>query len=137
MAQPGSNYTVRDGDTLSSIALSAYGNGNQWHEIYIANTQVIGNNPSVLTPGAVLYIPQIQQNPQGLEPHVLRTCSVTAPEGVNMRTRPSTQSRIAKTDPYGSVINYIYTVFGESISGNPRWGYAVEGYYFWTGATDC
>ena len=78
MAQaiPGSKYTVQQGDTLSSIAQKVYGDSHQWHEIYIANTQVIGNNPNALSPGIALYIPQIQQSPQGLQVQSLRTCTV-------------------------------------------------------------
>ncbi len=65
MAQvtPGSNYTVQQGDTLSSIAQQAYGDANQWQVIYNANTQVIGSNPNALRPGEVLYIPVLSPTP--------------------------------------------------------------------------
>src|SRR5438270_8446018 len=60
-ATPGSNYSVQQGDTLSGIAQQAYGDGNQWQVIYNANTQVIGNDPNLIRPGEVLYIPQLSQ----------------------------------------------------------------------------
>lgn len=53
------DYTIRRGDTLSSIALRAYGDGSEvsWQVIYDANQAVIGDDPDRLTPGQVLYIP--------------------------------------------------------------------------------
>lgn len=59
---PGTYYTTRSGDTLSSIALRAYGNSNDWTLIssYPANLQVLGSNPNpsqALSPGLVLFIP--------------------------------------------------------------------------------
>src|SRR5947209_16686076 len=62
-ATPGSNYTVQPGDTLSGIAQQAYGDGNQWPKIYNANTQVIGNDPNLIRPGEVLYIPALSPTP--------------------------------------------------------------------------
>ena len=56
---PGTNYTVEDGDNLTSIAVSAYGNGADWPKIYEANKQVIGPNPNVLRVGEVLAIPTL------------------------------------------------------------------------------
>ncbi len=54
---PGTNYTVRAGDSLWAIAVQAYGNGAQWPRIYDANKQLIGNNPNLIHPGQVLHIP--------------------------------------------------------------------------------
>lgn len=58
---PGTNYTVRSGDTLSSIALQAYGNAADWPVIYNypANKQVIGPDPNQLRSGEVLFIPPL------------------------------------------------------------------------------
>jgi hypothetical protein len=52
-------HTVRQGDTLSSIALQFYGDGTEplWRKIYNANITVIGSDPNVLTPGQQLNIP--------------------------------------------------------------------------------
>ena len=57
--EPGTNYTVQQGDTLSGIALRSYGDGseNSWRRIYNANLQVIGYDPNQLRPGEVLLIP--------------------------------------------------------------------------------
>ena len=63
--QPGTNYTVQQGDSLSGIALRAYGDGSEhsWRRIYNANLQVIGNDPNHLRPGEVLHIPGPQIEP--------------------------------------------------------------------------
>jgi hypothetical protein len=52
-------YTVKQGDTLSAIALQFYGNGTEplWRRIYNANAAVIGPDPAVITSGQQLNIP--------------------------------------------------------------------------------
>jgi Dyp-type peroxidase family len=54
---PGSNYTVRPGDSLFLIAQRAYNNAADWPIIYEANRQTIGLNPDVLHTGQVLTVP--------------------------------------------------------------------------------
>ncbi len=51
----GSSYTVRSGDTLSSIALSCYGNANKFSCICTANGL---SNCNVITVGQVLTLPR-------------------------------------------------------------------------------
>ena len=52
----GRTYVVRAGDTLRSIAVSAYGNEARWREIYRANRAAI-RDPDVLVVGTTLTIP--------------------------------------------------------------------------------
>ena len=47
-------YTIVSGDTLSGIALWAYGDANRWPDLYARNARVIGNNPHLIYPGTVL-----------------------------------------------------------------------------------
>jgi LysM repeat protein len=54
--EPARRYTVRTGDTLSSIALRFYGSRARWPLIYQANKSVI-KNPDSIFPGEVLTIP--------------------------------------------------------------------------------
>jgi LysM repeat protein len=54
--EPARRYTVRPGDTLSSIALRFYGSRARWPVIYQANKSVI-TNPDSIFPGEVLTIP--------------------------------------------------------------------------------
>ena len=49
-------YTVRPGDTLSSIAQRFYGSTADWRVLYQANRSVI-HNPDVIFPGEVLNVP--------------------------------------------------------------------------------
>ena len=53
-AAAGSSYTVKKGDTLFTIAKTAYGNGNQWQRIAQANP---GLSPSTLKAGKTIVIP--------------------------------------------------------------------------------
>jgi LysM repeat protein len=50
------HYTVRPGDTLSSIAQRFYGNPADWRGLYQANRSML-TNPNVLYPGQVLSVP--------------------------------------------------------------------------------
>lgn len=52
-------YTVKNGDTLSSIALKIRAKGVKidWLSIYKANKSVIGKNPNLILPGQKLVIP--------------------------------------------------------------------------------
>ena len=52
-------YVVRQGDTLSEIALHFYGNGTEpfWRRIYNANRAVVGDDPDLIRPGECLRIP--------------------------------------------------------------------------------
>jgi len=52
-------YTVKPGDTLSSIAQQFYNNGAEplWRKIYNANNAVIGPDPNQIAAGQELNIP--------------------------------------------------------------------------------
>ena len=56
-AAAGSEYVVKAGDTLSSIAKAHYGDVKRWREIYEASRAVIGADPNVIKPGQKLRIP--------------------------------------------------------------------------------
>ncbi len=51
-------YTVVSGDNLSAIAQKLYGDANRWRDIYNANKETIGDNPSAIRVGMVLKIPR-------------------------------------------------------------------------------
>ena len=53
----GGEYVVRKGDSLSKIALRAYGDSFAWNKIYQANRQVIGR-PDLIFVGTKLAIPR-------------------------------------------------------------------------------
>ncbi len=51
------HYTVRSGDSLSSIAKAVYGDPDQWWLIYESNRVTIGEDPNTLEVGMQLRIP--------------------------------------------------------------------------------
>jgi polar amino acid transport system substrate-binding protein len=53
----GTIYTVRSGDSLSQIASDVYGSSSDFQIIYSANSAVIGSNPGIISIGAELQIP--------------------------------------------------------------------------------
>ena len=55
--KPGEQYIVLPGDDLFLIAKKAYRDGNRFMEIYEANRDVIGPDPTVILPGQRIYIP--------------------------------------------------------------------------------
>lgn len=64
-----STHTVKDGDTLMSIARSRLGSSDQWRLLYDTNRRSLGNQPGPLAPGIVLTLPTnefIRQSSQSL-----------------------------------------------------------------------
>ncbi|MBV6702848.1 LysM peptidoglycan-binding domain-containing protein [Kitasatospora aureofaciens] len=53
--QGGHDYTVRDGDTLSSIA-AAQGVSGGWQSVYDGNHGTVGGDPNLILPGQVLHL---------------------------------------------------------------------------------
>jgi hypothetical protein len=51
------NYTVKLGDTLSSISREFYGDANQYLRIFEANRDIL-RNPNMISPGQELVIPE-------------------------------------------------------------------------------
>lgn len=51
-------YEIQKGDSLWSIATTAYGSGYSWTQIYQANKSVI-TNPSLINAGTVITLPKL------------------------------------------------------------------------------
>lgn len=54
-------HEVKEGETLSGLALKYYGSAEKekWMKIYEQNKQVIGDNPNMIKPGMNLRIPEL------------------------------------------------------------------------------
>ena len=55
----GTDYTIKEGETLAQIAARVYGNPAQWTVIFYANQDRLGTNVSLLVPGLALRLPCI------------------------------------------------------------------------------
>ena len=51
-------YTIKSGDSLTSITKKITGNTSRWTELYLENTAIIGDNPENLYVGAKLTLPE-------------------------------------------------------------------------------
>lgn len=51
------SYSIKKGDSLSTIAKKVYGDSSQWKKIYNANKSAIGGNPNKIGAGKKLVIP--------------------------------------------------------------------------------
>jgi polar amino acid transport system substrate-binding protein len=77
----GTDYTIKEGETLAQIAARVYGNPAQWTVIFYANQDRLGDNVSMLVPGLALRLPCIggMQPPTALPP-AATTPAQTPPE---------------------------------------------------------
>ena len=69
----GSEYMLKPGDTLASIARTAYGNASQWSIIYYTNQDRLGNNVALLVPGLSLKIPCLAEAGKPVEAKPVET----------------------------------------------------------------
>jgi LysM repeat protein len=51
-------YIIEAGDTLSGIAEKLHGNAEDWHALYEANKETIGDNPDLIEVGMTLVLPE-------------------------------------------------------------------------------
>jgi hypothetical protein len=55
----GTDYTIKEGETLAQVAARVYSNPAQWTVIFYANQDRLGDNVSLLQPGVALRLPCI------------------------------------------------------------------------------
>ncbi len=68
VAPTSATYTVRSGDTLSTISQATLGDSGRWREIYELNRGAIGSNPNVVVPGTMLKLPDGAKAPSAAAP---------------------------------------------------------------------
>ena len=61
--QPSTEYIVKDGDSLSTIAKALYHDGTAWEIIFDANKELLNGKPNFLKIGMKLVIPAVKKVP--------------------------------------------------------------------------
>lgn len=89
----GSEYEIKEGETLGEIAARTYGDPSRWTVIFYANQDRLGSNASLLVPGAMLRLPCIGR-PQTAQP----------PEPATTEQPAGAAASAAPTTPGGRVI---------------------------------
>ena len=59
--KPATDYVVKDGDTLSSLAKTFYHDGAEWEIIFDANKETLNGKPNFLKIGTKLVIPAVKK----------------------------------------------------------------------------
>jgi polar amino acid transport system substrate-binding protein len=75
----GTEYVLRQGDTLADIARTVYGSASQWSIIYYANQDRLGENATLLVPGLAIKIPCIGQQAKPATPAAVETAPTQGP----------------------------------------------------------
>lgn len=76
----GSDYTIKEGESLAGIAAKVYGSSSQWPVIFYANQDRMGTNASMLVPGLVIRIPCTSGEAPPPAGPVVEGAPVTAPQ---------------------------------------------------------
>jgi polar amino acid transport system substrate-binding protein len=76
----GSEYVVKEGESLADISTRVYGTSQQWTLIFYANQDRMGANTSMLAPGLSIRIPCLGGKPQPAKTETPPPPSPSAPE---------------------------------------------------------
>ncbi len=112
--QTTTNYTVKSGDTLTSIARKTVGDGNRWREIAQLNNL---SNPGALRVGMVLKIPATASPSATSSPPAQAPPAPTPKPTTPTPKPPNIQAKTYQVQPGDSLIRIAQTTLGD---GN-RW----------------
>ena len=109
----GTDYTIKEGETLAQIAARIYGNPSQWTIIFYANQDRLGTNESLLVPGLALRLPCIggSQQPSLCPRSQLR--------------RPNRRRRVRRPSIISSLLRRVEFLTADGFS--PYTGRSLEG----------
>lgn len=124
-------YTVKSGDTLSSIARAYYGNASKWPDIFNANKDKI-KNANLIYPGQVLTIPNANgktvtsTSTTGTKSTVKKTTTTstkkTSSSSNNSNTTNNPATNKSTTSPGGKTIcGYVHKGTGQIDSYGNSW----------------
>lgn len=97
------HYIVKPGDNLWNLSKEFLGGGEKWGEIYRANADVIGSNPSLIFPGQELTIPGAGDAASATVADAGSTAASTAGQQVATAASTSVPQAIA---PAQDIANY-------------------------------
>jgi polar amino acid transport system substrate-binding protein len=81
MAQScGTEYRIKEGETLAQIAARVYGNPTQWTVIFYANQDRLGANASLLVPGLAITLPCVGGASPPQSPAAQQNVTAPAPQ---------------------------------------------------------
>jgi polar amino acid transport system substrate-binding protein len=75
----GTDYTIKEGETLAQIAARTYGNAAQWTVIFYANQDRLATNESILVPGLSVRLPCVGGSQQSQPLPQIATTPALAP----------------------------------------------------------
>ena len=128
--QCGSDYTVRPGDFLSSIAERAYGTTANYTLIYSANADVIGGNPGLISVGSKLFIPCLDAAPEASQANadVIRPVQTTeqlpGPSGerpIRVLTATGWAPFMDEDQEQGGLLTELINLALANADGNPKY----------------
>jgi nucleoid-associated protein YgaU len=124
----GTEYTIQEGDTLSSIARQHLGSANLWMQIYKENDDVL-TDPTTIPVGKKIRIPTpAKQDRTGSDrlasQNTLATSTTILPRGT--RSNPNAESTKPSPDPAGSYV----VKEGDTLIGIAKKHYKNESMYF-------
>lgn len=88
-------YTVREGDSLSQIAIDMYDNKDAWTTILADNPQI--NNPHVLEEGTVLKVRLTPPSEKEIAKHATMSAKVVESVAVEAKEQIVSEAEIGKT----------------------------------------
>ena len=122
----GSSYTVAAGDSLSALATRVYGSANDFQIIYLANSDVIGPNPGLISAGMVFDIPCLEGSaPSHANADTIRSVETTAqldaPQETVVRVVTATDwaPYFDESQAQGGMVTEITNVALAAAAGNP------------------
>jgi LysM repeat protein len=118
-AQASHDYTVKAGDTLSTIASAAYGEARDWQWLYHVNDATL-HDPNLIYPGQVLSVPA--DPPAG---YTLPAAPAPAASSASDVVQQAAPVAAAVAQPVAAAAAYVGGAFGQCVEeresgGNPQ-----------------
>ena len=94
----GGDHVVIEGESLSKIAESAYGDAQKWTVLYNVNLDAIGDNPNLIFIDQVLRIPCLEENNEPVLVEQVEETLSNDDDTISENNAAETASTTASTD---------------------------------------